>query len=144
MTHIKDSGNLQAADVSHIENKYLDVRYADASDEQKLDLYLPENSNGPFPLIIHIHGGAFKMCDKRDIQVMPWLGALELGYAVASINYRLSWEAIFPAAVYDCKAAIRYLRANCEKYNIMKNKIAVVGGSAGGESIRDDCSQRKC
>lgn len=132
MINKNGSGDLQIINVSNIKNKYLDIPYADASDEQKLDLYLPETGKGPFPLIIHIHGGAFRMGDKRDEQVLPWLGALKMGYAVASINYRLSWEAIFPAAVYDCKAAIRFLKAKSKDFNIQKEKIAVVGGSAGG------------
>lgn len=119
-------------DVNHFKRKYLDVSYANQSYSQKLDLYLPDSGNGPFPLIIHIHGGAFKMCDKRDLQLRPFLRAINEGYAVASINYRMSGESIFPAAVHDCKCAIRYLKANKNLYNIDSQRIAVVGGSAGG------------
>ncbi len=119
-------------DVSHIVNKYLDIPYADRSETQKLDLCLPEEGNGPFPLLIHIHGGAFMIGDKRDIQLTPFLESLNQGYALASINYRMSGEAIFPAAVNDCKAAIRYLRANADKYNLDGLRFAAIGGSAGG------------
>lgn len=119
-------------DVSLIVNKYLDIPYSGRSVAQKLDLYLPEEGTGPFPLLIHIHGGAFMMGDKRDIQLTPFLEALKRGYALASINYRMSGEAIFPAAVNDCKAAVRYLRANAEEYSLDGQRFAAIGGSAGG------------
>jgi acetyl esterase/lipase len=93
---------------------------------------LPETGEGPFPVIVSIHGGAFKMGDKADIQVTPMLEGLKRGYAVVSINYRLSGEAIFPAQIQDVKAAIRWIKANAKKYNLNADKLAVWGGSAGG------------
>jgi acetyl esterase/lipase len=120
------------ADTSSIENKYLDLAYADASAAQKLDIYLPSSGTGPFPVIVAIHGGAFMMGDKADGQLTPMLSALDRGYAVVSINYRLSDEAVFPAQVNDVKAAIRYIRANAEQYNLDPERIAAWGGSAGG------------
>lgn len=123
------------ADISWIERKELDIPYANRSDAQKLDLYLPDEprpDGRPYPLLMHIHGGAFMMCDKRDVQVNPWLSFLADGYAVASVNYRMSGEALFPAAVHDVKAALRFLRANAARWNIDPWKIAAVGGSAGG------------
>ena len=125
-------GLLPIIDVSYISRKWLDVEYAATSEAQKLDVYLPEEGQGPFPLIVHIHGGAFCSCDKRDIQLLPYLSALKNGYAVASVNYRLSGEAIFPAGIMDVKAAIRYLRANADTYHIDSDRIAAVGGSSGG------------
>ena len=71
----------------------------------RLDIYLPDHGDGPFPIILHIHGGGFAIGDKRDIHLVPYLRALQRGYAVVSVNYRLSDEAIFPAAVMDVKAA---------------------------------------
>jgi acetyl esterase/lipase len=117
---------------SQIKNKWLDVAYATASQAQKLDIYLPEEGNGPFPVIVSIHGGAFKGGDKADGQLTPMLEGLKKGYAVISINYRLSGEAIFPAQIYDVKAAIRWIRANAKQYKLNPDKIAVWGGSAGG------------
>lgn len=114
------------------QSTYTDLAYADASASQKLDLYLPSTGSGPFPVVVAIHGGAFKMGDKADGQEAAMLAALDRGYAVASINYRLSNEAIFPAQVNDAKAAVRYLRANAAKYNLDPSKIAAWGGSAGG------------
>jgi acetyl esterase/lipase len=116
----------------HIKNKWLDVAYATASQAQKLDIYLPEEGSGPFPVIVSIHGGAFKGGDKADGQLTPMLEGLKRGYAVVSINYRLSGEAIFPAQIYDVKAAIRWIRANAKQYQLNSEKIAVWGGSAGG------------
>ena len=84
------------ADVSHISRKWLDIRYAHTSPAQQLDIYLPEIGDGPFPVLLSIHGGAFAIGDKRDPQALPFLGSLSRGYAVVSINYRLSGEAIFP------------------------------------------------
>jgi len=119
-------------DVSGIRQKHLDIRYSSVSPSQKLDIFLPESGSGQYPTLVHIHGGAFMLGDKRDIQIVPWLEALKHGYALASINYRLSGEAIFPAAVCDAKNAIRFLRRNSAKYQLDGERFAVVGGSAGG------------
>ncbi len=117
-------------DISSIKNQHLNIAYASDSDAQKLDIFIPEG-DGPFPAVILIHGGAFKAGDKA----MNYQTAKELvanGYVAIPINYRLSGEAIFPAAVHDCKAAIRYIRANSKKYNVEPDNIASMGASAGG------------
>ena len=120
------------ADTDYINRKWLDIPYATQSEAQKLDIYLPGKGDGPFPVILSIHGGAFKMGDKGDSQVIPMLEGLKLGYAVVSVNYRLSGEAIWPAQIYDVKAAVRWIRANSKKYKLKTDRIAVWGGSAGG------------
>ena len=120
------------ADVTHIRRKWLDLPYASISESQKLDIYLPPKGDGPFPVILHLHGGAFAIGDKRDIQVLPILQGLQRGYAVVSANYRLSGEAVFPAGLQDIKAAVRWLRANKREYHLDGNSIAAWGGSAGG------------
>jgi acetyl esterase/lipase len=116
----------------HIKRKFLDVPYAALSPAQKLDIYLPDEGEGPFPVILSIHGGAFMGCDKSDAQVTPMLEGLKRGYAVAAVNYRLSWEAVFPALVQDAKAAVRWVRANARQYHFDPKRIAAWGGSAGG------------
>ena len=119
--------------VEKFKNAYFDIPYGNISDAQKLDIFLPDNQNGPYPVIISIHGGAFKMGDKRNGEMIePMLPGLEKGYAVIGINYRLSGEAKFPEPVKDIKRAIRFIKANSEKYNLDKEKIVVWGGSAGG------------
>jgi acetyl esterase/lipase len=119
-------------DTSIYKRKWLDVPYAHQSPTQALDIYLPNEGEGPFPVIAVIHGGAWMMGNKRDIQQLPLLESLKRGYAVVCIEYRLSSEAKFPAQIYDCKAAIRFIRGNAEKYRFDPNRIAAWGGSAGG------------
>jgi acetyl esterase/lipase len=116
----------------HIKRKFLDVPYAALSPAQKLDIYLPDEGEGPFPVILSIHGGAFMGCDKSDAQVIPMLEGLKRNYAVVAVNYRLSWEALFPALVQDAKAAVRWVRANARQYHFDPKRIAAWGGSAGG------------
>ena len=120
-----------AANTEHIKNKFLDIPYAFLSPAQKLDIYLPDSSSCPLPVIVSIHGGAFMGCDKADLQVMPMLEGLKRGYAVVAVNYRLSLQAKFPALVQDVKAAVRWIRANARRYNFNPDRIAAWGGSAG-------------
>jgi acetyl esterase/lipase len=122
-------------DHSKITRKYLDVAYAAKSQSEKLDIYLPEKGTGPFPAIIFMHGGGFSFGDKAENQVKPFMAGLEKGYAVVSLNYRMSGEAIFPAAVQDVKAAIRFLRANAAKYKLDGGRFVVTGGSAGANLV---------
>lgn len=97
-------------------------------ERQKLDLYLPKDGTN-LPLIIWIHGGAFRMGSKN--MGVP-LAYLSDGYAIASLSYRLSQHAIFPAQIEDCKAAVRWLRANAKKFNLDPNRFGARGPSAGG------------
>lgn len=120
------------ADISWVRRKYLDIPYAMQSPNQRLDIYLPLEGEGPFPLLIHVHGGGFAFGDKRDDHMNAYLKALHWGWAAASIEYRLSGEAAFPAAVLDCRSAVRFLRANAWKYGLDTNRFAAIDGSAGG------------
>lgn len=122
-------------DVSSIKRKWLDVAYAQNSPTQKMDIYLPPEGNGPFPVICVFHGGAWLFGDKRDAQQIPMLRGLNKGYAVACVNYRLSGESIFPSQIFDCKAAIRFVRKNATKYLLNGDKIAAWGPSAGGHLV---------
>jgi acetyl esterase/lipase len=125
--------NCQNTKNQAVSNKIIkDIAYATTSSAQKLDLYLASDTTRNSPVIISIHGGAFKFGDKADDQVVPMLEGLKKGYAVVSINYRLSQEAKFPAQIQDVKAAIRWVKANAETYHFDKNKIVLWGGSAGG------------
>src|SRR5262245_9512868 len=96
------------------------VTYASASSlsSEVLDLYTPTGV-GPFPTIVYVHGGGFRIGDKSEAFNKGIVAAaIADGYAVASINYRLSGEATFPAAPQDVKAAIRWLRANASTYHL--------------------------
>ncbi len=120
------------AKTDQITRKMFDLPYANVSSAQKLDIYWPAEGNGPFPVIVSIHGGAFMGGDKRDIQLTPMFAGLLRGYAVVGINYRMSGEAKFPILIQDVKAAIRWIRANSAKFLFDPEKIATWGGSAGG------------
>lgn len=112
-----------------------DIAYvADGHARQRLDLYLPAASFArPLPLIVWVHGGAFRMGSKEGDPDNPLpLDYLARGYAVASINYRLSQHAIWPAQIEDCKSAVRWLRAHAVAQGIAPARIAAWGPSAGG------------
>lgn len=108
-----------------------DISYVPNGDEaQKLDLYLPEKpADKPMPLIVHIHGGGWRGGSKFPCPVALMVFQ---GYAVASVEYRFSQKAIFPAQIQDCQAAIRWLRAHAKEYNFDTERVAAVGASAGG------------
>jgi acetyl esterase/lipase len=108
------------------------IAYAGVSPTQKLDLYLPEDDGTKvFPIVVLIHGGGFFSGDSgEEADRAQFLTGH--GFAVASLNYRLSGEAAFPAGVQDVKAAIRFIRANAPSWGIDQHKMAVWGESAGG------------
>ncbi len=108
-----------------------DLRYAQVDGlDLLLDLHLPATTTSKPPvLIVWVHGGAWRAGSKAD---MPFGALLEKGYAVASVDYRLSPVAKFPAQVHDIKAAIRFLRAKQSEHGIDARRIAIAGSSAGG------------
>jgi acetyl esterase/lipase len=130
--HYAISSSIPLAETDHIKRKMFDIPYANISPAQKLDIYWPEEGDGPFPVIVSIHGGAFMGGDKRDIQLTPMFEALKRDYVLVGVNYRMSGEAKFPALVHDVKAAIRWIRANAKNYLFDPMRIATWGGSAGG------------
>jgi acetyl esterase/lipase len=105
-----------------------DIEYARVdTNTLALDLYKGDKQIGP--LIVYIHGGAWRAGSKKE---MPLQDLVDAGYPVASVDYRLSTAARFPAQVHDIKAAIRFLRANEAKLGINAKQIVVAGSSAGG------------
>ena len=111
-----------------------DIPYVPDGDEaQRLDLYLPEQpADAPMPLIVHIHGGGWRAGSKSRCPLLHMVGR---GYAMASVEYRFSQKALFPAQIQDCQAAIRWLRANSKRYNFDPGHVGVVGSSAGGHLV---------
>lgn len=102
--------------------------YAEAGDRKLLlDLYMPVAEKNPY-LIVWIHGGAWHSGSKEG----PPLDLVSSGYAIASVDFRLSTEATFPAPVHDIKAAIRFLRGNAKTYGYRSDKIIIWGSSSGG------------
>ena len=110
---------------------YPDVAYTPTAGTQKLNLYLPAG-DGPFPVVVNIHGGGFKFGDRSMVSAILGQALLDNGYAIASVDYRLSGAATFPAAVQDVKAAVRFLRANAAQYQLNPDQIVAYGFSAGG------------
>jgi acetyl esterase/lipase len=114
---------------------FRDLVYVEGGHERnKLDLYLPAKADGPLPLLIWVHGGGWQNGSKENSPPLRG-GYVERGYAVASINYRLSGHAVFPAQIEDCKAAIRWLRAHAKEYNLDPKRFGVWGSSAGGHLV---------
>jgi len=96
-----------------------------------LDLYVPQitKAGDKLPVVVWIHGGAWRSGSKDRCPAVP---LVDRGFAVASISYRLTDEAIFPAQIHDCKAAIRWLRANAGRFSLDPSRIGAWGASAGG------------
>ena len=118
------SANLAKAGETHVDLEYAKVD----NSTLYVDLYLP-STQGKAPLIVYLHGGAWRAGNRKDVPVKPFV---EKGYAVASVEYRLSTQAPFPAQIYDVKAAIRFLRAKADSYHLDANRFIVAGSSAGG------------
>lgn len=100
-----------------------------------LDIYLPANISGTRPLVVWVHGGAWKMNDKyADMGYMKNTirTFIEKGYVFASIDYRFSTTAPFPAQIQDCNAALEFLYTQAGKYHIDRNRFVLIGFSAGG------------
>jgi acetyl esterase/lipase len=101
----------------------------DGHERHRLDLYLPAKGEGPFPVIVWLHGGGWIRGSKDNCHAAPLTAK---GYAAVSMNYRFLQQAEFPGQIEDCKAAVRWLRANAKKYNLDPDRIGVMGASAGG------------
>jgi len=100
-------------DTSKYTKKFLDIPYATLSATPKLDIYLPETGTGPFPVIIAIHGGAFRMGSKTGSDLAAMFEGLSHGYAVVAVDYRLSGEAVFPAVV-DWFGPVNFLEMDAQ------------------------------
>lgn len=116
---------------------------------QRLDLFIPAALSKPAPLLVWIHGGGWREGDKRG---HPMRAFAEHGFAIASINYRLTGEAVFPAQIDDVRAALKWLRAHAIEYGYDSNRIGIIGHSAGGHlsallgvsSLGDQAVQAVC
>ena len=112
-----------------------DIDYVgDANPRQTLDLYIPEaKTESSYPVVLWIHGGAWRKGSKdRPGRALKAAG---LNCAIVSINYRLTSEKSWPVQIHDCKAALRWVKANAKKYHLDAERIVVWGGSAGGHLV---------
>ena len=108
------------------------VEYSNPDDQHlQLNIARPAKGDGPFPAILCIHGGGFRAGDRQGYDSLC-IRLAQHGYVAATVTYRLAPKYQFPAAINDCKAAVRWLRTNAAKYHIDSERIGVTGGSAGG------------
>jgi len=109
-----------------------DVTYLVADGyESKLDVIAPRDTSQPLPTLLYIHGGGWRAGDK-DAVLLNLLPYLEMGFAVVNVEYRMTPVALVPAAVEDCRCALRWVRQNAQEYGFDTDRIVVTGGSAGG------------
>jgi acetyl esterase/lipase len=118
-------------DDSKIKNKFLNVKYGPLP-EHLLDVYKPDVCDGPLPLIFYIHGGGWSEGSKSVGFLDAIIGAVNRGYIVASVDYRLAPETSFPEFLFDIKTAVRWARANAKEFGFDPDRFAAVGDSAGG------------
>ena len=127
----------QPLDISNLPIRtYLDIPYTsdENSPAQRLDIALPLDKDGLYPVVVFIHGGGWYYGDKRNIHTYAaWNTIPQAGFALVSINYRLTQKAAWPAQMLDIKAAIRYIREHAPEYALDADKIGVWGNSAGGQ-----------
>lgn len=119
------------ADAGFVKRKVMDVRYAEGSDKRMLDIYYPNEGEGPFPVIIDVFGGGWYFGARSSYKLNMALEFLKRGYAVVSVDYSLSWEAKYPTQIYELKAAIRYVKNHAKEYDFDTSRVALLGESAG-------------
>jgi len=115
-------------------NVMKNIAYGEQSSAQRMDVYRPKAQENLYPCVVLVHGGAFKFGDKF-MESFHARYLVQRGYVAVTINYRLSGEAIFPAAILDCRAAVRYLRKHAKKFCIDTKQIGAWGSSAGGNLV---------
>ncbi len=133
------SASAQLSDTFHwaasLHNQYrilTDITYSVANDhELKLDLYLPRHASGPVPTLVYFHGGGWVAGSKEGAQLV-FLPYLEWGWAVVNVEYRLARVSLAPAAVEDCRRALRWVVDHAAGYGLDTTTIVLSGHSAGG------------
>ncbi|MCB1019092.1 MAG: alpha/beta hydrolase fold domain-containing protein [Acidobacteria bacterium] len=108
-----------------------DIEYSNVGGRMQMDVVMPRSGDGPFPAVVCIHGGGFRAGTRQAFLPIAYYLA-QRGYVAATVTYRLSPMAQFPAPVEDVKAAVRFLRANAGRFHLDPDRIGATGGSAGG------------
>ncbi|MEL4026632.1 alpha/beta hydrolase [Lysinibacillus endophyticus] len=128
----KDSGEPQYINMNQFKT-FLNLPYANTKNpRQQLDIIYPSVGNAPYKVIVNFHGGGWISGSRKSANHAAVMLATQQGYAVVNVGYRLATEAVWPAQLYDAKAAIRFIRAHARKYRLNTNNIVVWGNSAGG------------
>ena len=118
-------------DTGRVKNKRLDIKYGPLP-EQLVDVYYPPEGEGPFPVLFYVHGGGWIIGSKTECAIDCIIDALDFGYVVISVNYRLAPYATFPEFIFDVKTAVRWARANAGEYRFDPARFGMLGDSAGG------------
>lgn len=118
------------AETDYIKQQWHDVAYM-VGDRHSMDIYLPNDGQGPFPVIVDIYGGGLIFGDKSSHKLEPALRMLDKGYAVVSVDYSLIHQKDFPFQIYEIKAALRFLRAHADEYQLDMDRVALMGESSG-------------
>ena len=121
-------------DTSDIRRKFLNCPYGE-DQQQALDIYLPNDGSGPFPVVFYAHGGGFSGGSKGDAQVVPFIDGVNRGYAVISLDYRLLPGIRYPQNMFDIKAAMSWVALNAETYLLDPSRAALCGASAGAHLV---------
>ncbi|RNI31530.1 alpha/beta hydrolase [Rufibacter latericius] len=130
---VSTSGKERSIDMTQFKKTVLNIAYAGTQNSrQTLDITYPNHSTPPYKTIVLFHGGGWMAGHKQSETIASIFQAVHQGYAVVSVNYRLSGEVKWPKPLHDAKAAIRFLRANSQKYQLDTEKLVVWGASAGG------------
>jgi acetyl esterase/lipase len=112
-----------------------DIEYKNVNGKSlQIDLYRPRNLAGPAPLLVFVHGGGWKG-GKRSDYLVYLVDFAKKGYVTATVSYRLKNDSIYPACVQDVSDAMRWLFCNAEKYGYDPDRVAMIGGSAGGHLV---------
>lgn len=122
-------------DPSQFKRAWFDVPYANQSPSQKLDIVLPERGSAPYPVVFYVPGGAWLSGGKRSATMACLYKVLSQGYAIAAIDYRYSTEALWPAQIFDVKAALRFVKAHAGEFSLDSSRIIAWGNSAGGHLV---------
>lgn len=130
---------MQPTDTSWIKRQFCDISYG-PEEAQKFNIYLPQEGNGPFPVVVFIHGGAFSGGDRTDPQLKPYLELLKYGMALVSVDYRLSGEVVFPQGIRDCNRALRFICENGNRWSLDTKRIALLGNSSGANFVLMMCA----
>lgn len=121
-------------DPAQFKRYWLDVPFGE-DPRQTMDIWLPDEGDGPFPLIVFVHGGGWVGGDKRENTMPGVFKVMSQGYALACINYRIAPDVVWPAPLEDVRGGLRYLRAHAEEYQLKTDKIAGWGNSAGAHIL---------
>lgn len=117
-------------DTSGVRRKFLNCPYGEDK-RQALDIYLPNEGDGPFPAVFFLHGGGWVSGVRSDKQAAPFMHGMRRGFAVVAVGYRLAPAALYPDNLFDVKSALRWVAENAETYLIDRDRFALTGASAG-------------